>query len=91
MVEFSKEIQDKILAILKKFEYKEKEHEILDYDFEGDEVVFSISINNSKMIPVEDLMEIGELIGGCFKKITVVNEQYRFYYTYNPDKCVCEM
>ena len=42
------------------------------------------------MLPVDALQKIGEIIGGCFEYITVVNMEYRFYYTYS-DKCVCKM
>ncbi|MDO5849128.1 MAG: hypothetical protein Q4P18_06315 [Methanobrevibacter sp.] len=89
MVKFSEDIENQVLEILKKHEYADKS-EVLDYDILGDEVIFAVSINNSEKIPIDDLQKIAEIIGGCFEYITVVNEQYRFYYTYSDD-CVCDM
>lgn len=89
MVKFNEDIEQQVLDIIKEHEYKDK-LEVLDYDILGDEVIFRVSINNSEKIPIDDLLKIADIIGGCFEYITVVNEQYRFYYTYS-DKCVCDM
>lgn len=89
MVKFNEDIEKQVSEILKKHEFKHKT-DVLDYDILGDEVIFNVSINNSEKIPIDDLLKIAEIIGGCFEYITVVNEQYRFYYTYS-DKCVCDM
>ncbi|MCF0226032.1 MAG: hypothetical protein HUK28_01680 [Methanobrevibacter sp.] len=89
MVKFNEDIEKQVKDILKEHEYKNKT-EILDYEIIGDEVIFKVSINNSEKIPIDDLQKIANIIGGCFQYITVVNEQYRFYYTYS-DKCVCKM
>lgn len=89
MVKFNEDIEQQVLDIIKQHEYKDKA-EVLDYDILGDEVIFNVSINNSEKIPLDDLLKIADIIGGCFEYITVVNEQFRFYYTYS-DKCVCDM
>lgn len=89
MVRFTDEIEEQLLAIIKEYEYANKSG-ILDYDILGDEVIFKVSINNSDRIPNEALIKIADVIGGCFEYLTVVNEQYRFYYSYS-DKCVCKM
>lgn len=90
MVKFDDETEAKILEVIKKYEYDNKKPLVLDYDFNGEEVVFNISIDNVKELAVPDLLKIGEIIGGCFERILVVNQQYRFFYTYS-DKCVCDM
>ncbi len=89
MVKFNENIEEEVLNILKKYEFKDKT-KILDYERIGDEVIFRVSINNSEKIPIDELQKIADIIGGCFEYITVVNEQYRFYYTYSDD-CVCDM
>lgn len=90
MVKFNEETEEEILEIIKKYAYNNKQPLLLNYEFDGDEVVFNISINNVSELSVPDLLKIGEIIGGCFERFIVVNEQYRFFYTYS-DKCVCDM
>lgn len=90
MVKFDDKTEAEVMEIIKKYEYDNKNPLVLDYDFNGDEVVFNISINNARELEVADLQKIAEIIGGCFERIVVENQQYRFFYTYS-DKCVCDM
>lgn len=90
MVKFDDKTEAEVLEIIKKYEYDENKPLILDYDIDGEEVVFNISINNARELAVPDLLKIADIIGGCFERIVVENQQYRFFYTYS-DKCICDM
>lgn len=88
MVKLEEDIEKQVLNIVKK--YQKEGLEYLDYSIDGDYITFAISISSGQMLSVEDLQEIAAIIGGCFEKITVVNEQFRFYYTFSED-CICQM
>ncbi|WP_276955446.1 hypothetical protein [Methanobrevibacter woesei] len=90
MLRFNEDIEKEIVNVIKEYEFASKVDDYLNYDFEGEKVIFSLSIAKGEMLPVDALQKIGEIIGGCFEYITVVNMEYRFYYTYS-DKCVCKM
>ena len=76
MTNLDKEIEEKILAIVEK--YQKEETKLLNYLITDDEITFFSPVANGSQITAEDLEKVASILDGSFAGMEVVNQEYRF-------------
>ena len=76
MTNLDNEIEEKILAIVEK--YQKEETKLLNYLITDDEITFFSPVANGSQITAEDLEKVASILDGSFAGIEVVNQEYRF-------------
>ena len=76
MTNLDKEIEEKIYNILK--EYHKDEDYNLNYLITDNIVTFFLSINEGKLVTMEDLYKISGILNAKIKDMVLVNQEYIF-------------
>ncbi|MDO5810002.1 hypothetical protein [uncultured Methanobrevibacter sp.] len=76
MTNLDNEIEEKILAIVEK--YQKEETKLLNYLITDDEITFFSPVANGSQITAEDLEKVASILDGSFAGMEVVNQEYRF-------------
>ena len=76
MANLDKEIEEKILAIVEK--YQKEETKLLNYLITDDEITFFSPVANGSQITAEDLQKVASILDGSFAGMEIVNQEYRF-------------
>jgi hypothetical protein len=76
MTNLDKETEEKIYKILKK--YQKEEDYNLNYLITDDVITFFLSINEGKLVTVEDLYKISGILNAKVEDMLLVNQEYRF-------------
>ena len=76
MTNLDKETEEKILAIVEK--YQKEDTKLLNYLITDDEITFFSPIANGSEITASDLQKVADILGGSFKGMEIVNQEYRF-------------
>ena len=76
MTNLDNEIEEKIYNILK--EYHKDEDYNLNYLITDNIVTFFLSINEGKLVTMEDLYKISGILNAKIKDMVLVNQEYRF-------------
>lgn len=76
MTNLDKEIEEKILAIVEK--YQKEGTKLLNYLITDDEITFFSPVANGSQITAEDLEKVASILDGSFAGMEVVNQEYRF-------------
>jgi len=76
MTNLDKEIEEKILAIVEK--YQKEETKLLNYLITDDEITFFSPVANGSQITAEDLQKVASILDGSFAGMEIVNQEYRF-------------
>ena len=76
MTNLDKETEEKILAIVEK--YQKENTKLLNYLITDDEITFFSPIANGSEITASDLQKVADILGGSFKGMEIVNQEYRF-------------
>ena len=76
MANLDKEIEEKILAIVEK--YQKENTKLLNYLITDDEITFFSPIANGSAITACDLQKVAEILNGSFEGMEIVNQEYRF-------------
>ena len=76
MTNLDKETEEKIYKILKK--YQKEEDYNLNYLITDDVITFFLSINEGKLVTVEDLYKISGILNAKVEDMLLVNLEYRF-------------
>ena len=85
MTNLDKEIEEKYLTLLKTKladnilkEYHKDEDYNLNYLITDNIVTFFLSINEGKLVTMEDLYKISGILNAKIKDMVLVNQEYRF-------------
>ena len=76
MANLDKSIEEKILAIVEK--YQKEDTKLLNYLITDDEITFFSPIANGNSITAEDLQKVADILNGSFEGMEIVNQEYRF-------------
>ena len=76
MTKLDKEIEEKILAIVEK--YQKEGTKLLNYLITDDEITFFSPVANGSQITAEDLQKVASILDGSFVGMEIVNQEYRF-------------
>ena len=76
MTNLDNEIEEKILAIVEK--YQKEETKLLNYLITDDEITFFSPVANGSQITAEDLEKVASILDGSFAGMEIVNQEYRF-------------
>lgn len=76
MTDLDKEIEEKIYNILKKY-HKDEDYN-LNYLITDNVVTFFLSINEGKLVTMEDLYKISGILNAKIQDMVLVNQEYRF-------------
>ncbi len=76
MTNLDKEIEEKILAIVEK--YQKEGTKLLNYLIIDDEITFFSPVANGSQITAEDLQKVASILDGSFVGMEIVNQEYRF-------------
>lgn len=76
MTNLDKETEEKILEIVEK--YQKENTKLLNYLITDNEITFFSPIANGSEITVTDLQKVADILGGSFKGMEIVNQEYRF-------------
>ena len=76
MANLDKDIEEKILAIVEK--YQKENTKLLNYLITDDEIIFFSPIANGSEITASDLQKVAEILNGSFEGMEIVNQEYRF-------------
>ncbi|MBO6123087.1 MAG: hypothetical protein J6P09_04530 [Methanobrevibacter sp.] len=76
MTNLDKEIEEKILAIVEK--YQKEGTKLLNYLITDDEITFFSPVANGSQITAEDLQKVASILDGSFVGMEIVNQEYRF-------------
>ena len=76
MTNLDKEIEEKILAIVEK--YQKEGTKLLNYLITDDEITFFSPVANGSQITAEDLQKVASILDGSFVGMEIVNQVYRF-------------
>ena len=76
MTNLDKQTEEKILAIVEK--YQKENTKLLNYLITDNEITFFSPIANGSEITASDLQKVADILGGSFKGMEIVNQEYRF-------------
>ena len=76
MANLDKDIEEKILAIVEK--YQKEDTKLLNYLITDDEITFFSPVDNGSQITAEDLQKVADILNGHFEGMEIVNQEYRF-------------
>ena len=76
MTNLDKETEEKILAIVEK--YQKENTKLLNYLITDDEITFFSPIGNGSEITASDLANVADILDGSFVGMEIVNQEYRF-------------
>ena len=76
MTNLDKDIEEKILAIVEK--YQKEGTKLLNYLITDDEITFFSPVANGSQITAEDLQKVADVLDGSFEGMEIVNQEYRF-------------
>ena len=76
MTNLDNETEEKILAIVEK--YQKENTKLLNYLITDNEITFFSPIANGSEITASDLQKVADILGGSFKGMEIVNQEYRF-------------
>nr|WP_294998260.1 hypothetical protein [uncultured Methanobrevibacter sp.] len=76
MTKLDKDIEEKILAIVEK--YQKEGTKLLNYLITDDEITFFSPVANGSQITAEDLQKVADILKGSFEGMEIVNQEYRF-------------
>jgi len=76
MTNLDKDIEEKILAIVEK--YQKEGTKLLNYLITDDEITFFSPVANGSQITAEDLQKVASILDGSFEGMEIVNQEYRF-------------
>ena len=76
MTNLDKEIEEKILAIVEK--YQKEGTKLLNYLITDDEITFFSPVANGSQITAEDLQKVASILDGSFVGMDIVNQESRF-------------
>lgn len=80
MVNLEKDIEEKIEAIIGK--YQKREAKLLNYLIVDDEITFFLPLSDNNNISDEDIKEISEIIKGDYVSTESINQEYRIKFKY---------
>ena len=76
MANLDKNIEEKILAIVEK--YQKEGTKLLNYLITDEEITFFSPVANGSQITAEDLQKVASILDGSFVGMEIVNQEYRF-------------
>ena len=76
MANLDKDVEEKILAIVEK--YQKDDTKLLNYLITDDEITFFSPVSNGNQITAEDLQKVADILNGSFEGMEIVNQEYRF-------------
>lgn len=76
MTNLDKEIEEKIYEVLKKY-HKDEEYS-LNYLITDNIITFFLSINEGKLVTMDDLYSISGILNAKVEDMILVNQEYRF-------------
>lgn len=82
MVNLDKEIEEKILEIVKP--YHEQEDYKLNYLINDEEITFFASINEKEQIPEDVIEKITSILDASYQGSELVNQEFRYKFNLNP-------
>lgn len=80
MVNLEKDIEEKIEAIIGK--YQKREAKLLNYLIVDDEITFFLPLSDNNNISDEDIEEISEIVKGDYISTESINQEYRIKFKY---------
>lgn len=80
MVNLEKDIEEKIEAIIGK--YQKREAKLLNYLIVDDEITFFLPLSDNNNISDDDIKEISGIVKGDYISTESINQEYRIKFKY---------